>query len=175
MKDWLSLVLDESSHVYALLAFIVLGIERILYGYMYIFTPHFKESVRKGLFGSRIQAEPLYWKCAMMLGTYIKVFQFSIIVYDLVFRCSLATLFAFSSSTISDKCVSFLGVCILGMGQYLNYAVFQALTGMGVYFGYEFGYNVKRVTCFPYNTKISDPQYWYVMCIVCLMVEVLSN
>lgn len=161
MKGIEFLVLDESSFTsYALLAFFVLGIERILYGYMYIFTPHFKESVRKGRFGLRIKAEPLFWKCAMMLGTYIKVFQFSIIFYDLVFRCSLATLFAFSSTSVRARCLSILGICILCLGQYLNYAVFQALTGMGVYFGYEFGYPVKRVTCFPYNTNISDPQYW---------------
>ena len=32
-----------------------------------------------------------------------------------------------------------------------------------VYYGYEFGYPVARVSCFPYNLKISDPQYWGVV------------
>jgi len=160
MKEWLSLVVDESSYSFALVALFGLGIERILYGYMYIFTSHFKKSVRKGYFGSRVKEEPLYWKCAMQLGTYIKVIQFSIIVYDIAFRCSLATIFTFSSTSVQTRWLSLFGLIIFGCGQCLNYAVFQALTGMGVYFGYEFGYPVQRVTCFPYNTHISDPQYW---------------
>ena len=42
-------------------------------------------------------------------------------------------------------------------------ATFKALGAKGVYYGYEFGYPVARVTCFPYNLNISDPQYWGVI------------
>lgn len=59
-----------------------------------------------------------------------------------------------------DPPVLLLGIILIVIGQGLNVAVFNALGGIGVYYGYEFGYSVKMVTCFPYNVSwISDPQY----------------
>lgn len=52
------------------------------------------------------------------------------------------------------------GLMLLFIGQVLNYFVFKALGAKGVYYGYEFGYPTARVSCFPYNLNISDPQYW---------------
>ena len=74
---------------FAIKAFILLGIERVLYFYWYTFPTHFKQSARHGVFGPRIKAEPLFWKCAFELGMYVKIFQFSTVMYDLVFRCGV--------------------------------------------------------------------------------------
>jgi hypothetical protein len=52
------------------------------------------------------------------------------------------------------------GLLLFTMGQVLNYFVFEALGAKGVYYGYEFGYKTARVSSFPYNLNISDPQYW---------------
>ncbi|GFH56982.1 hypothetical protein CTEN210_13458 [Chaetoceros tenuissimus] len=139
-------------------AFFLLGIERILYATWFIYPNSFKYHVRKGSFGKQIQNESLYWKNAMTLGTYIKVFQFGVCIYDLFFRSSI------SSPLNVDPLQLLLGLALIVMGQGLNVAVFKALGGIGVYYGYEFGYKVKRVSCFPYNVSwISDPQYWGVV------------
>ena len=165
-------------------AFFLLGIERILYAMWYdtshvpvhilslvihtfahspllfrfIYPNSFKYHVRKGSFGKQIQNEPLYWKNAMTLGTYIKVFQFSVCIYDLFIRSSI------TSPLNVDPLQLLLGLLLLVIGQGLNVAVFKALGGIGVYYGYEFGYKVERVSCFPYNVSwISDPQYWGVV------------
>lgn len=140
-------------------AFLLLGIERFLYGYWYSFPKHFEKSVRSGKFGSRIQAEPHLWKCAMTLGMYIKVFQFSVIVFDLLVRCDLTD----PRSSQEALMKAGAGVILVLIGQILNYSVFKALKPVGVYYGYEFGYKVPMVSCFPYNTGISDPQYWGVV------------
>lgn len=140
-------------------AFILLGIERFLYGYWFILPNRFKEAVKNGKFGSRLKAEPLYWKVAMRLGMYIKVFQYSVIIYDLLVRCQLTHPFASTDATSKAS----LGVICILIGQGLNYSVFRALGPIGVYYGHELGYTVPRVSCFPYNTGLSDPQYWGVV------------
>jgi protein-S-isoprenylcysteine O-methyltransferase Ste14 len=140
-------------------AFALLGIERMLYSYIYHFPPKFKESVRKGRFGASNQAEPLYWKVAMKLGAYIKIIQVSVITIDLLLRCSLTN----PLSSWKNELFFLIGLTLVCFGQFLNYSVFKALGSIGVYYGYELGYPVDTVTCFPYNTKISDPQYWGVV------------
>ncbi len=144
---------------FALKSFFLLSIERFLYGYWYSFPKHFEKSVRNGVFGSRLQAEPLTWKCAMTLGMYIKVFQFSVVIFDLLLRCDLTNPLSSQEAMMKAGC----GIVLLMIGQGLNYAVFKALKPIGVYYGYEFGYEVEMVSCFPYNTGISDPQYWGVI------------
>lgn len=164
-------------------AFFLLGIERFLYGYWYTFPSHFKRSVREGYFGSKIKAEPLYWKSAMTMGTYIKVFQFSVILVDLFSRCEMTHISKIHNSGIASLWESsesimtiMVGLVLLGIGQGLNYSVFRALGGIGVYYGHEFGYTVPRVSCFPYNTGISDPQYWGVVsCIWGIYVTTGAN
>jgi hypothetical protein len=143
---------------FAVNAFVLLGIERILYGSWFIYPESFKAAVRKGTFGESIKNEPLYWKCAMTLGTYIKVFQFSVVIFDLLVQCDIVNPMEVDSKLLA------LGVLLLAVGQGLNIAVFNALEGVGVYYGYEFGYPVKMVSLFPYNVSwISDPQYWGVV------------
>lgn len=139
-------------------AFFILGIERILYGFWSIYPETFKAEVRKGTFGQSIKKEPLYWKSAMTLGKYVKVFQFSAVLYDIFVRCDLV-------NTIQvDVPHLVLGLGLIAAGQALNIAVFKALGCIGVYYGNEFGYPVKMVSCFPYNVSwISDPQYWGVV------------
>jgi hypothetical protein len=152
------------------LSFFLLGIERTLYGYIYHFPLHFKGSCKTGKFGSSIQHIPEYWKCMMTLGAYIKVFQFSVILYDLTMhQGSLVTSVLQGDSNVMDV-LSYprvlLGLLLIGAGQVLNIAVFRALGAIGVYYGHELGYEVPFVQCFPYNTGISDPQYWgVVLCI----------
>ena len=146
---------------FKIIAFLLLGIERFLYGYWYIYPNRFMAAVRQGVFGTSIQEEPLHWKSAMTLGKYVKVFQFSVILYDLLMQCDTITN---PLQCNSDQiCTVVLGTVLLVAGQGLNVAVFQALGPMGVYYGYEFGYKVERVSGFPYNIGISDPQYWGVV------------
>jgi hypothetical protein len=148
--------------VFALKAFVFLGIERFLCGYWYTFPQKFEKQIRDGNFGGRLQAEPRLWKCAMKLKMYIKVFQFSVIGFDLLLRCDLTNPISSQEAT----CKAIGGVVLIVIGWGLNYAVFKALKPIGVYYGYEFGYDVPRVNCFPYNTSISHPQYWgVVLCI----------
>ena len=115
-----------------------------------------------------MQQEPLYWKAFMQLGIYVKVFQYSVIGYDLLVRCTLDNpLINYNGDLFSPDTWKFwMGVLLIAAGQFLNYAVFKALGGIGVYYGWELGYKVERVTAFPYNTGISDPQYWGV--VVCI-------
>eukprot|EP00526_Cylindrotheca_closterium_P019113 CAMPEP_0113609000 /NCGR_PEP_ID=MMETSP0017_2-20120614/4238_1 /TAXON_ID=2856 /ORGANISM="Cylindrotheca closterium" /LENGTH=221 /DNA_ID=CAMNT_0000517749 /DNA_START=52 /DNA_END=717 /DNA_ORIENTATION=+ /assembly_acc=CAM_ASM_000147 len=164
----------SSIGVYPVAAFGLLGIERLLYGYVYHFPSHFKTEVKKGTFGKAIQEEPLYWKCFMQLGIYVKVFQYSVCLYDLLHRCTLTNPIwdaarAGDASVFFDQITSakgkdfWVGWSLIGVGQFLNYSVFKALGGIGVYYGWELGYKVERVTAFPYNTGISDPQYWGVV------------
>ena len=95
---------------------------------------------------------------------YIKVFQFGVCIYDLlvldhnnvwdnVFKARMI-------STPEKSAQLAFGLMLLFIGQVLNYFVFKALGAKGVYYGYEFGYPTARVSCFPYNLNISDPQYW---------------
>lgn len=141
-------------------SFFLLGIERLFYGYWYIYPNSFKTRVRKGTFGNSIKQEPLFWKSAMTLGKYIKVFQFSVVIYDLLIRCDLANTFIPEFDAIKFA----VGWLFIIIGQGLNIAVFKALGGIGVYYGYEFGYDVRMVKTFPYNVPLlSDPQYWGVV------------
>jgi hypothetical protein len=136
----------------------LLGIERILYGSWFIYPNYFKFQVRTGTFGESIKNEPLFWKSAMTLGKYIKVIQFSVVAYDLLYRCDI------SNPLNVDPKQLIAGIVLLLIGQLLNVAVFKALGGVGVYYGHEFGYSVQRVSYFPYNVSwISDPQYWGVV------------
>ncbi len=142
---------------FSVAAFFLLGIERVLYAFWYCYPNKFKASVRNGTFGKSAQEEPLYWKSAMTLGKYIKVFQFSVIAYDLISRCDID----FGTDKLPQMCI---GIALILLGQFLNVAVFNALGAIGVYYGYEFGYDVPMVSCFPYNVSwISDPQYWGVV------------
>jgi hypothetical protein len=156
---------------FALKAFVLLGIERILYSYWYIYPKYFEKSVRKGNFGGRLQAEPLLWKVAMILGKYIKIIQFPVIIFDLLTRNELNWNPIIANYGEDNDMQNALlkaggGVILLFIGQGLNIAVFKALKPIGVYYGYEFGYEVQLVNCFPYNMGIPDPQYWGV--VICI-------
>ncbi len=150
-------------------AFFALGIERFLYGYCFIFTDHFKTSVDQNKFPglTKIPKDGYYWRCMQRLGMYIKVFQFSVVIYDLLVldrENVLKNLFQGGMlSSPEHKLQLAIGAGLLFVGQLLNYSVFNALGAKGVYYGYEFGYKVERVTCFPYNLNMNDPQYWGVV------------
>lgn len=159
---------------FPVVAFGLLGIERFLYGYVFHFPSHFKTHCKKGTFGEAAREEPLYWKSFMQLGIYVKVFQYSVCLYDLLQRCTLMNPIwdayqagdtnVFLSQLASGKGKTFLsGLGLVFVGQFLNYTVFKSLGYIGVYYGWELGYKVERVTSFPYNTRISDPQYWGVL------------
>lgn len=47
---------------------------------------------------------------------------------------------------------------LLGMGQHLNYKVYQLLGMNGVYYGYRFGKSIPWVEQYPYSV-MRDPQY----------------
>jgi hypothetical protein len=158
-------------------ALFLLGIERFLYGYVFHFPTQFKANCKNRAFGTKLQQEPLFWKGFMQLGIYVKVFQYSVCIYDILNRCTLKNPIwdagragdfgVFIDQITSSEGFQFwFGLLLVAIGQFLNYAVFKALGGIGVYYGWELGYKVERVTCFPYNTGISDPQYWGV--VICI-------
>lgn len=130
--------IGNDSLVVVLTCFVLLGIERLLYGYCYHFTDHFKLSVRKGTFGAKIQAEPLYWRCMMKLGKYVKVFQFGVLIFDLILRKNVADELLEPGEWSTERTITFFsGLLLVLLGQFLNIAVFRALTPKGVYYGYE--------------------------------------
>lgn len=160
---------SSPSVLYGLTAFLLLGIERFLYSYVFHFPQHFIARCKAGTFGSAIQNEAESWKGFMYLGMRVKIFQFSVIAYDI-----------FVKNTIHVHAVTgrlILGAAILMLGQIVNAAAFKALGCMGVYYGHELGYQVPRVSAFPYNLGFSDPQYWGVVATVFglyLMLDVQS-
>jgi|SaaInl74LU_5_DNA_1037368.scaffolds.fasta_scaffold03798_1 hypothetical protein len=136
---------------FAAIAFVALGIERVLYGYCFICTNHFKKSVDEskipGL--SKVQKDGSrynYWRCMQRLGVYIKVFQVSVCLYDLLvldYDNVKSNLLMGGMLTNPDKHVQLAaGMLLIFAGQTLNYATFKALGAKGVYYGYEFGYHV---------------------------------
>ena len=166
---------------------------QILYGYCFICTNHFKKSIdEKKIPGvSKVPRDGIYWKSMQRLGMHIKVFQFGVSWItsneDPVLRTSHASfvcqvviydLLVLDVENIKANLIEggmlaeenlprlFLGFLLIFVGQLLNYTTFTALGAKGVYYSYEFGYPAERVTCFPYNIGISDPQYWgVVLCI----------
>jgi len=155
---------------FAAIAFVALGIERILYGYCFICTNHFKKSIdEKKIPGlSVIPQDGIYWRSMQRLGVYIKVFQFGVVIYDLLVLDIENISANLKGRMIAEENLPrlALGCLLIFVGQVLNYTTFKALGAKGVYYSYEFGYPAERVTCFPYNIGISDPQYWgVVLCI----------
>lgn len=144
---------SSPSVLYAVTTFVLLGVERCLYSYVFHCPHDFIHRCRAGAFGVAIQKEKEYWKGFMSLGVRVKVFQFSVMAYDLCVR-----------NTIQLQGAGFvLGAALVVAGQVLNASVFKALGCIGVYYGHELGYRVPRVTAFPYNLGFSDPQYWGVI------------
>lgn len=98
---------------------------------------------------------------------YIKVFQFGVCLYDLLvldYDNVVYNLFLGGVLSSSESIQKFaIGLLLIFIGQVLNISTFNALGAKGVYYGYEFGYPVKRVYGFPYNLWFNDPQYWGVV------------
>lgn len=136
---------------FGLYAFALLGIERIVYGWIFHFPDTFKALCKGPLKSQLDYAGGQFWLVAKHIGVMIKVFQFSVIGYDLFFRCSIGV------PPAGRLCVA---LTLASVGQLFNLAVFRALGMVGVYFGIQLGYKVPWVTGFPYNLGISDPQYW---------------
>jgi hypothetical protein len=146
----------SSSLLYPAIAFVLLGIERFVYGYVFHFPQDFIRRCKSGQLGSAFEKETLYWKNFMTLGIYVKVFQFSVLLYDLLVK-----------NTIQFNVTRFIvGATLLVAGQSLNMAAYNALGCIGIYYGHEMGHKVPRVTSFPYNLGLSDPQYWGVVATV---------
>lgn len=146
---------------FAAAAFVALGIERLLYGYCYICTNHFKRSVDAckipGLSSVKEGSRYNYWRCMQRLGVYIKVFQVSVCLYDLLvldYENVKSNFLMGGMLTNPDKHVQLTaGIFLIFAGQTLNYAVFKALGAKGVYYGYEFGYHVGEF-CFKLRTLL---------------------
>ena len=113
---------------------------QFLYSYCYICTNHFKKSIDQGKFPglSNISQDGLYWRSMQRMGMYIKVFQFGVIIYDLLVldRKNVESNIFKGGMLENDKRVQFaLGLLLISVGQLLNYAVFKALGAKGVYYG----------------------------------------
>mmetsp|Transcript_110145 Transcript_110145/g.329284 ORF Transcript_110145/g.329284 Transcript_110145/m.329284 type:complete len:200 (+) Transcript_110145:378-977(+) len=153
--------------LFGLVAAPLLGIERFLYGYIYHFPESFKVTSKRYLKPLVDADEECYWLVAKHLGVVIKVFQFGVIGYDLLLRCSLAV------PPVARLCV---GLPLLGLGQWLNMSVFGAIGAIGVYYGSQLGYKVPWHEGFPYNLGISDPQYWgVVLCVWGMYLTVMAD
>ena len=117
----------DISFPFGVSAFFLLGIERILYGYCYIGTNHFKQTVDKkkipGL--SALPKDGYYWRCMQRLGMYIKIFQFGVCSYDLLIldgenvKHNVMEGGMISSPQLMAQLA--LGMMILFIGQVLNY------------------------------------------------------
>mmetsp|Transcript_96901 Transcript_96901/g.312896 ORF Transcript_96901/g.312896 Transcript_96901/m.312896 type:complete len:200 (-) Transcript_96901:254-853(-) len=152
--------------LFVLAAFVLLGIERFLYGYIYHFPESFKTLCKGPLKFLLDRDEGVYYVVASHLGVVIKVFQFGVIGYDLLFVCGLAV------PSAGQLCA---GLALAGAGQLLNVAVFNAIGPKGVYYGSQLGYDVPWCSGFPYNVGISDPQYWGVILCVWGLYVTVSN
>lgn len=143
--------------MFAIWAFLLLGIERFLYGYIYHFPSSFKDLCNGPLKFLLDRSGGRYWEVAKNLGIYIKVFQFGVVLYDLLIR---------QGFTIGSPVCIVCGVALIGAGQLLNAATFSAIGSVGVYYGSQLGENVPWCSGFPYNMGIGDPQYWgVVLCV----------
>uniref|UniRef100_A0A7S2NCY7 phosphatidyl-N-methylethanolamine N-methyltransferase n=1 Tax=Alexandrium andersonii TaxID=327968 RepID=A0A7S2NCY7_9DINO len=150
-----------------LAAFFLLGIERFLYGYIYHFPESFKKTCKTYLKSMLEADQGLFWLVAKHLGVVIKVFQFGVIGYDVLFRCSLAV-------PPINRLIA--GIVLLALGQLLNMAVFNAIGAIGVYYGSQLGYEVPWHEGFPYNVGISDPQYWgVILCVWGVYVSIMAD
>mmetsp|Transcript_6605 Transcript_6605/g.11491 ORF Transcript_6605/g.11491 Transcript_6605/m.11491 type:complete len:201 (+) Transcript_6605:78-680(+) len=136
-------------------AFLLLGIERFLYGYIYHFPDDFRRLCSEGFLLQLFEySERVYWQVAKNLGIIVKVFQFGVLGYDLLIRSSLR---------VAPAGLLVVGLVLLACGQLLNIAVFEAIKAKGVYYGAQLGYDVPWCSGFPYNLGIPDPQYWGVV------------
>jgi hypothetical protein len=145
--------------MFIILAFFLLGIERFLYGYIYQFPESFKALCNGPLKFMLDNAKGETWRVAQHLGVVIKVFQFGVIGYDLLLRGA-------RGSIAEHMVLAVVGAVLVAVGQLLNTTTFNAIGGVGVYYGGQLGYEVPWCTCFPYNLPISDPQYWGVVLFV---------
>jgi len=142
--------------MFVVASFFLLSIERFLYGYIYHFPESFKQVCNGPLKSALDFAEGKYWMVAKHLGVVIKVFQFGVIGYDLLSRpVGLASVPLLS-----------VGALLVGAGQVLNAAVFNAIGAVGVYYGGQLGEKVPWCSGFPYNLGFGDPQYWGVVLFV---------
>lgn len=69
----------------------------------------------------------------------------------------IMTLYCADFSSFPLSALAFAAVCI-GIGQYLNFKVYQLLQHDGIFYGCRFGLDVPWVHDFPYS-HIRDPQY----------------
>merc|ERR1719252_536787 len=87
LSSLLLVIVHARASMFIVVAFALLGIERFLYGYIYHFPESFK-SLCKGPLRSLLSFtdDGLFWLAAKHLGIVIKVFQYGVIGYDLLFR-----------------------------------------------------------------------------------------
>lgn len=143
------------SSSFALVAFALLGIERLLYGFIFFFPVSFKALCEKGpLKPLHVKEGGLFWAVAKDLGMYIKIFQFGVMSYDLAIN---------NGMQLAGMSPFMVGLFLFCVGQTLNLSVYQAIGGKGVYYGNELGYKVDWCEGFPYNLGFNDPQYWGVV------------
>lgn len=143
---------------FAVVALVLLGVERLLCGWIYQCPESFKRACH-GPFAPLLHwKNGAYWRVAKFLGVAIKVFQYSVVGYDLLIRGSLA----YPNSTF----LLLAGLVLAGLGQLLNAATYKALGAIGVYYGIQLGYAEPWCAKFPYNLGVADPQYWGVVMFV---------
>ncbi|CAK0824205.1 unnamed protein product [Prorocentrum cordatum] len=106
---------EAAGAMFWLVALVLLGIERFLYGYIYHYPNSFKRLCRGPLKALLDYDEGVYWQVANHLGIVIKVFQFGVVAYDIMPP-------ALNFARPVQLCVA---AVLIGIGQLLNAAVFR--------------------------------------------------
>lgn len=130
----------------------LLGPERLVYGFVYHFTPSFR----------KLAGMPSSGKADLTimhaLVSSFKVVQVATVLYDLLpktgYTIPFGRMFGDSESLVRVAA----GVVLVAIGQVLNVSIYQAIGSVGVHYGRELGHDVPWCEGWPF-TVLSNPQY----------------
>lgn len=134
---------------------LVLGPERLAYGFVYHFTPSFRRFAGLGKTGKADLT------IMHTLVSAFKVVQLCAVASDLGPKLgwSLAPpLGRLSAADPSDLARFALGLALVAYGQLLNASIYWAIGSVGVHYGHQLGHDVPWCSGWPF-TFLSNPQY----------------
>eukprot|EP00971_Amphidinium_carterae_P024084 475392-Amphidinium_carterae.1 len=131
-------------------AIVLLGIERLLYCWIYNFPGLFKFVCKRFLLAPvSYFCNGEIWLVAQTLGVLLKPIQIAVVLYDLLVRCTL---------NMTPFLVVIIGFALVICGQLLVAAVSGALGAKGFYYGRQLGYEIPSCeNGFPFDCNLPDP------------------
>ncbi|KAG8465894.1 hypothetical protein KFE25_005464 [Diacronema lutheri] len=130
----------------------VLGPERLVYGFVYHYTPSFRRLAGLGKSGKADLT------IMHTLVSSFKVVQICAVASDLgpklKWTLPLGALLA-DDASIARLAV---GLALVAFGQLLNVSIYWAIGSVGVHYGHQLGHDVPWCTGWPF-TWLSNPQY----------------